>query len=333
MTYSFRAPRRFFLASTALALTIVAVPVYAQPSAAEGYPNKPLTMVVPFAAGSVTDLLARIVAQPLGDALGQSVIVENKAGADGNIGAAYAAAAKPDGYTLMMGAASTNAINPSLHKNLKFNAIKDFTPITNVASMPNVLVVGSDVSARTVQEFIQAAKTEQYSFASSGAGGSMHLSGELFKSMAQLPDFLHIPYKGGSAPVTDVIAGRVNAMFCNLPLCLPHIRAGKLHALGVTSNTRTPLLPEVPTLAEAGVPGYDVVGWFGLFAPTGVPQPIIDRLNHEVVQILREPKVKALLLAQGAEPIGNSPKEFAAFVQNEHDRWAKIIREAGITPQ
>lgn len=333
MTYSFCASRRIFVTSATLALAIAATPARAQTTAPDSYPSKPITMVVPFAAGSVTDILARIVSQRLGDALGQSVIVENKAGADGNIGAAYAAAAAPDGYTLMMGAASTNAINPSLHKNLKFNALKDFTPITNVASMPNVLVVGPDVPARDVKAFIQAAKTGQYSFASSGAGGSMHLSGELFKSMAQIPDFLHIPYKGGSAPVTDVMAGRVNAMFCNLPLCLPHIRAGKLHALGVTSSTRTPLLPDVPTIAEAGVPGYNVIGWFGLFVPTGVPQPIVERLNHEVVQILHDPKVKELLLAQGAEPIGNSPEDFAAFVQNEHDRWAEIIREAGISPQ
>lgn len=333
MTNSFIASRRIFGASLALVLAIAATPARAQAAASESYPTRPITMVVPFAAGSVTDILARIVAQRLGDALGQSVIVENKAGADGNIGAAYAAAAAPDGYTLMMGAASTNAINPSLHKNLKFNAIKDFVPITNVASMPNVLVVGPDVPARNVKEFIQAAKTGQYSFASSGAGGSMHLSGELFKSLAQIPDFLHIPYKGGSAPVTDVMAGRVNAMFCNLPLCLPHIRAGKLRALGVTSGTRTPLLPDVPTIAEAGLPGYEVTGWFGLVAPTGVEPSIVQRLNNEVVTILHEPNVKALLLAQGAEPIGDSSDEFAAFVKKEHDRWAAIIRDAGIAPQ
>jgi tripartite-type tricarboxylate transporter receptor subunit TctC len=273
--------RRALVASAALALAAVAG---AQPPATASYPAKPVTMVVPFAAGSVTDLLARIVAQRLGDVLGQPVVVENKAGADGNIGAAYAAAAAPDGYTLMMGAASTNAINPSLHKNLKFNALKD-------------------------------------------------LSGELFKTMAQVPDFLHIPYKGGSAPVTDVMGGRVSAMFCNLPLCLPHIRAGKLQALAVTSARRTPLLPEVPTIAESGVPGYEVEGWFGLFAPAGVPQPIIQRLNHEVVRILQDPKVKESLLAQGAEPIGNSPEAFATFVHKEHDRWAKTIRDAGITPQ
>ncbi|NMM81999.1 hypothetical protein B2J86_13870 [Acidovorax sp. SRB_14] len=325
----FLTSRRALLAAALLGT--VAHTGMAQAQAA--YPSKPVQIVVPFAAGSVTDLLARIVAQRLAEALGQPVVIDNKAGADGNIGAAYAAAAAPDGYTLMMGAASTNAINPSLHKNLRFDAMRDFAPITNVAAMPNVLVVGPQVSARSIKDFIEAAKSDQYSFASSGAGGSMHLSGELFKSMAQIPDFLHVPYKGGSAPVTDVMGGRVSAMFCNLPLCLPHIRSGKLTALGVTSTKRSPLLPDVPTIAQAGVPGYDVEGWFGLFAPAGVPKPILTRLNQEVVRILQEPKVRELLLAQGAEPIGDSPEAFGAFVKKEHDRWAKAIRAAGITPQ
>jgi len=297
------------------------------------YPTKPIQMVVPFAAGSVTDILARIVAQRLGEALGQNVIVDNKPGADGNIGAAFAATAPADGYTLLMGAASTNAINPSLHKNLRFDPLRDFAPITNVATVPNVLVVGPQVSARTVKEFIEAARSQKLSYASSGAGGSMHLSGELFKASTHTPDLLHVAYKGGSAPVTDVMGGRVSAMFCNLPLCLQNIRAGKLTALGVTSPRRSPLLPQVPTIAEAGVPGYNVEGWFGLFAPAAVPKPIVQRLNAEVVRILREPKVKELLLAQGAEPAASSPEEFAAFVKKEHDRWAKIIQDANITLQ
>jgi tripartite-type tricarboxylate transporter receptor subunit TctC len=311
----------------AAAFCAVVGPANGQPAA---YPSKPVTVIVPFGAGSVTDLLARIMAQRLGTAMGQTFVVDNKAGADGNIGAAYVAAAAPDGYTLLMGAASTNAINPSLHKNLKFNALRDFTPITNVAGVPNVLVVGPQVPARTVKEFIQLAGKEKYSYASSGAGGSMHLSGELFKVLTRT-ELLHIPYKGGSAPVLDVMAGRVNAMFCNLPLCLPHIRSGKLTALAVTSTKRSPLLPDVPTMAQAGVTGYDVVGWFGLFAPAGVPKPIIDRLNAEAVRILKDPQVRELLLAQGAEPVGDSPEEFAVFVKQEHDRWARIIRDSHIT--
>ena len=313
-----------------LPLLAIALLAAATAAAAQPYPNKQVQVVVPFAAGSVTDLLARSVAQGLADALGQTFVVDNKSGADGNIGAGFVAAAAPDGYALLMGAASTNAINPSLHKNLKFNPLRDFAPITNVAAVPNVLVVGPQVAARNVKEFIAAAGKDKFSFASSGAGGSMHLSGELFKVMTRT-DMLHVAYKGGSAPVTDVIGGRVSAMFCNLPLCLPHIRSAKLTALAVTSGRRSPLLPDVPTMAEAGVAGYDVVGWFGLFAPAAVPRPIINKLNAEVVRILSDPKVKESLLAQGAEPVGDTPEAFTRFVQREHDRWAKVIKDTGIT--
>lgn len=321
--------RRLVLGA-AVCMLAAADPALAQPAA---YPTRPITIVVPFGAGSVTDQLARIVGQHLSESMGQPVVIENKAGADGNIGAAYVAGATPDGYTLLMGAASTNAINPSLHKNLRFNPLRDFAPITNIAAVPNVLVVGPSVKARSVKDFVQAARTDKYSYASSGAGGSMHLSGELFKVMTKTPDMLHIPFKGGSAPVTEVMTGRIHAMFCNLPLCLQHIKAGKLTALGVTAPRRTPLLPDVPTIAEAGVPGYEVEGWFGFFAPAAVPKPIIDRLNKEVVAMLKDPKVKEKLLTQGAEPVGGTPEEFAAFVRKEHDRWAKIIAEAGISLQ
>jgi tripartite-type tricarboxylate transporter receptor subunit TctC len=326
---AFHSLRRRLIAGAALCLAGVGA-AFAQ---AASYPARPIQMVVPFAAGSVTDLLARIVAQRLGEALGQNVIVDNKPGADGNIGAGFVAAAPADGYTLLMGAASTNAINPSLHKNLRFNALRDFAPITNVAAVPNVLVVSPETGVRTVKDFIAAARNQRLSFASSGAGGSMHLSGELFKASTGTPDLLHVAYKGGSAPVTDVIAGRVTAMFCNLPLCLQNIRAGKLTALGVTSPKRSPLLPDVPTIAEAGVPGYSVEGWFGLFAPAAVPRPIIERLNPEVVKILKDPKVKEQLLAQGAEPMADTPEAFSAFIRKEHDRWAKIIQDANITLQ
>lgn len=326
----FPSARRLFLGA-ALCLVGSAGTAFAQ--APVSYPGKPIQIVVPFGAGSVTDILARIVAQRLGEALGQSIVVDNKAGADGNIGAAFAAAAPADGYTLLMGAASTNAINPSLHKNLRYDPLRDFAPITNVATVPNVLVVGPQIPARSVKEFIEAARTQKLTFASSGAGGSMHLSGELFKISTRTPDLLHIPYKGGSAPVTDVMGGRVSAMFCNLPLCLQHIRSGKLIALGVTSPRRSPLLPQVPTIAEAGVPGFAVEGWFGLFAPAAVPKPIIQRLNAEVVKILSDSKVKEQLLAQGAEPAPSSSEEFSAFVQSEHDRWARIIQSANITLQ
>jgi tripartite-type tricarboxylate transporter receptor subunit TctC len=296
----------------------------------EHWPSKPVTMVVPFAPGSVTDLLARIVAPRLSEALGQPVLVDNKAGADGNIGAGFVAAAPKDGYTLLVGPASTNAINPSLHKNLKFDPQRDFAPITDLATVTNVLVVGPQVPARSVKEFVGVLETRQLSYASGGAGGSQHLSAELFKSMTK-KNMLHVPYKGGGAALTDLLAGRVDAMFCNLPVCLPHIRTGKLVTLAVTSGRRSPLLPDVPTMVEAGIPNYVVDGWFGLFAPAGVPSQVVTRLNTEVVRILKDPVTVKAMLAQGAEPDPRTPQDFTSFVAAERERWAKVIRDAHIT--
>ena len=296
---------------------------------ADNYPSRPITMVVPFGAGSVTDTLARILSQRLAPALGQPVVIDNKAGADGNISAAFVAKAPKDGYTLLVGPASTNAINPSLHKNLPFDPQRDFAPITNLATVVNVLVVGPHVPARSVKEFVRFLDSGKVSYASGGAGGSQHLSAELFKSITR-KDMLHVPYKGGNAALQDLLAGRVDAMFCNLPVCLPHIRSGKLVALGVTGAKRSILLPEVPTMVEAGIPNYVVEGWFGLFAPAGVPPPVIARLNMEVLKVLRDPVTIALLNGQGAEPAAGSPQEFGAFVAAERERWAKVIREANI---
>jgi tripartite-type tricarboxylate transporter receptor subunit TctC len=319
--------RRLGLAAmVAAAGTIVMPGALAQ---APAYPDKPIRLIVPFGPGSVTDTLARIVAARLSSSFGQPVVVENKAGAGGNIGAAQAASAPPDGHTLLLGPASTNAINPSLYKNLSFDPLRDFAPITNVASVANVLVVHPDVPARSVRELIAVLGKEDYSYASGGAGGSQHLSAELFKSLSGTR-MQHIAYKGGAAALTDLLSGRVQLMFCNLPVCLPHIRSGKLRALAVTSASRSQLLPEVPTVAEAGLPDYVVDGWFGLFAPAAVPAAILDRLNREVVQILKNEEVRQQLLAQGAEPIANSRQDFAAFVRAEHDKWAKVIREGGI---
>ena len=311
-----------------IAASLLPVSVGAQTQAA--YPTKPIRLVVPFGAGSVTDTLARIVGNKLGEAWSQPVIVDNRAGADGNIGTGYVASAERDGYTLLFGAASTNAVNPSLHRNLKFDAMRDFVPVINVASVPNVLVVHPSVPATSVKSLIDALHKQRYAFASGGAGGSQHLSAELFMSMTKT-EMLHVPYKGGSPALTDLLAGRVQMMFCNLPLCLPHIRAAKLVPLGVTSAQRTPLLPDVPTIAEAGVPGYVVDGWFGLFAPTGTPDAIVRKLNTEVARILQEPEVRKQLLDQGAVPGAGSPDAFAKFVRTEHDRWAEVIRRANIT--
>lgn len=324
-----KSPRmiRLFVASC-LALSMTPM-IAAAEANASAYPAKPIRIVVPFGAGSVTDTLARVVGNKLGEAWSQPVVVDNRAGADGNIGTGFVAAADPDGYTLLFGAASTNAVNPSLHGNLKFNAIRDFVPVANVASVPNVLVVHPGVPARNVKDLIELLRKNSYAYASGGAGGSQHLSAELFKTMSKT-DMLHVPYKGGAPALTDLLSGRVQLMFCNLPLCLQQIRAGKLVALGVTSAKRTPLLPDVPTIAEAGVPGYVVDGWFGLFAPKGVPEAIVKRLNAEVDRILQEPDVRKQLLDQGAVPNAGSAQQFARFVRAEHDRWATVIRQANI---
>lgn len=321
--------RRCSIVAMAVAATAIATGSLAQ---AADYPDKPIRLVVPFGPGSVTDLLARIVGNKLSIALGQPVVVENKAGAGGNIGAAQAASAPADGYTLLLGPASTNAINPSLYKNLSFDPLRDFAPITHVASVANVLVVHPDVPANSVSELTALLKKKDYSYASGGAGGSQHLSAELFKSMSETK-IEHIAYKGGAAALTDLLSGRVEIMFCNLPVCLPHIQSGKLRALAVTSATRSQLLPQVPTMDEGGIKGYVVDGWFGLFAPAAVPKEIQQQLNREVVAILNTPEVQKLMLAQGAEPVANSQEAFASFVAAEHAKWAKVIRDAGISQE
>ncbi|MBB5215936.1 Bug family tripartite tricarboxylate transporter substrate binding protein [Parapusillimonas granuli] len=318
---------RFVALAATFALSLGAASI-AHAQAAD-YPNKPIRMIVPFGAGSVTDQLARTVGSGLAEALGQSVVVENRPGAGGNIGAGFVAASAPDGYTLLMGAASTNAINPSLYKNLKFDPLKDFVPVANVASVTNVLVVNPELKVGTVAELIKALKGGSYSYASGGAGGSQHLSAELFKSMSST-EMVHIPYKGGSEPIPDLISNRVQVMFCNLPVCLPHIKSGKLVALGVTSSKRSPLLPEVPTIAEAGLPGYSVDGWFALFAPAKVPAEIVARLHDETAKLLAKPEVQDQIRRQGAEPNHSTQAEFARFVQAEHDKWAKVIQDANI---
>jgi tripartite-type tricarboxylate transporter receptor subunit TctC len=297
---------------------------------APGYPNRPITLVVPFSPGGVADIVARVLANGLKDTIGQPVIVENRAGADGNIGAAYVAAAHPDGYTLLVGPVSTNAINPSLHKNLKFDARRDFTAIANLATVPNVLVLNPRLQAKSIPELVQLLGKGDYTFASGGAGGSQHLSGELFKSMTHT-QILHVPYKGGNAQMADLLSGRVDMMFCNLPVCLPFIKTGKLIALGVTTRERSPLLPDLPTISEAGVPGYAVEGWFGLFAPTGTPPAIVSALNAAVVRVMNSPATKEQLVGQGATPSSDDAERFGAYVRSEQERWGRIIREAKIS--
>jgi tripartite-type tricarboxylate transporter receptor subunit TctC len=299
---------------------------------ADAYPTKLIRMIVPFPAGGTTDILARSVGQKLGEALGQQVIIDNRPGAGGNIGSDMVAKAAPDGYTLLMGTVGTHAINPSLYPKMPYDHVKDFAPIALVAGVPNVLVVNPSVEAKSMQELIALAKAKpgQLSFASSGNGTSIHLSAELFKTMAGV-DMLHVPYKGSAPALTDLIGGQVNLMFDNLTSSLSYIKAGKLRALAVTSSKRSPALPDVPTIAEAGLPGFEASSWFGVFAPAGTPPEIIARLNKEIVKALSSAELKERLAGQGAEAVGDSPEQFAAHIKSETAKWAKVVKASGAT--
>jgi tripartite-type tricarboxylate transporter receptor subunit TctC len=314
-----------------LAVGIVAGLALAGPAKAQDYPSKPIRLVVPFAAGGATDVLARLVGERLTASLGQQVVVDNRPGAGGNIGSDIVARAEPDGYTILMGAVGTHAINPSLYPKMPYDPVKDFAPVTLVASVPNVLVVNPEVPAKSVQELIDLAKAKpgELNFASSGNGTSIHLSGELFKAMTGT-DIVHVPYKGSGPAVTDLLGGQVQMMFDNMPSSLPHVKAGKLRALGVTSAKRSPALPEVPTIAEAGVPGYDATSWFGILAPAGTPEPVVTRLQGAIVQALGEPEMRQRMADLGAEPVGDTPAEFGQFIAAEIAKWAKVVNDAGV---
>ena len=297
---------------------------------AQAYPNHSIRLVVPFPAGGTTDILARDVAKKLTDALGQSVVVDNRPGAGGNIGADLVAKSPPDGYTLLMGTVGTHAINPSLYAKMPYDHIKDFVPVVLVAGVPNVLVVNPAVPVNTVADLIKLAKSKPgaINFASSGSGTSIHLSGELFKTMTGV-DMTHVPYKGSSPALSDLMGGQVQIMFDNLPSSLALIKSGKLRAVAVTSLKRAPALPDVPTVSESGVPGFEASSWFGILAPAGTPAPIVAKLNAEVNKWLQSPEGKEQLLAQGAEVAGGSPDQFVAHIRAETDKWAKVVKASG----
>jgi tripartite-type tricarboxylate transporter receptor subunit TctC len=297
---------------------------------AQTYPMQPIKIVVPFTAGGTTDILARTLGQKLGESLHQPVIVENRPGAGGNIGADVVAKSKPDGYTLVMGTIGTQSINASLYEKMPYDSARDFAPITLVAIVPNILMVHPSVPAKSVGELIQLAKSKPgvLNFASSSTGGSPHLSGEMFKQMTGV-DIVHVPYKGSAPAITDLLGGQVSMMFDNMPSGLPHVKAGKLRALGVTSAKRSAAAPEIPTIAESGVPGYEVDSWFGILAPAGTPREIVNKLNVEIVRILRMPEVKQRLAEQGAEPVGNTPEQFAEHIRKETIKWARVVKASG----
>ena len=310
-----------------LVLALIASVVAAQP-----WPTKPIKWVVPFAPGGTTDILARTIGEKLSVTLGQPIIVENKPGAGGGVGAEQVAKSPPDGYTIMGGTISTHAINASLYKNLPYDPVRDFAPITLIVRVPNMLVVNPDVPAKDVRELIALLKANpgKYSFASSGNGTSQHLSGELFKVMTGV-EMQHVPYRGSPPALADVVGGQVTMTFDNITTAWPLVKGGKLRALAVTTAKRSPIAPDVPTLAESGLAGYEIGSWQGVFAPAGVTAEIVKRFNAEIVRIVNAPDVRQKLVDMGAEPASNTPEEFAAMVKAEVAKWADVVRKSGAT--
>ena len=315
-----------------LAITIAAVSALAFSSAAiaDAYPTKPIRLIIPFAVGGSTDNLGRVLAARLSEKLGQQVVADNRPGAGGNIGTDLVAKAPADGYTLLFATEGTLGINPSLYKKLPFDPEKDFTPIAQFASVPNILVVNPKVQAKTVQELAAYAKSKPASLnmGSAGNGTTNHLSGELFQSMTGA-SFTHVPYKGSGPAMADLLADQIQLMFDNLPGSLPHVKAGSLRALAVTSAKRSPLLPDVPTMAEAGVPGYDVEVWFGVAAPKGLPAQTLATLSKAITEISQEPATIEKILNIGATPLTSTPVEFGSRIQEARIKWAPIVAHSG----
>jgi tripartite-type tricarboxylate transporter receptor subunit TctC len=311
----------------ALALCALAIPS----AHAQTWPSRSLKIVVPFAPGGSTDIFARMVGERLATALGQPVVIDNRPGAGGNIGAEAVAKAPPDGYTLLMATTGVMAINNAMYKNLGYDAEKDLKPVIYIASITNVLIVPVDSPFKSVADITAAAKAApgKVSFASSGAGSSTHMSAELFRLMAGT-ELLHIPYKGSGQAMPDVISGRVSMMFENMPGAVGFIKGGKLRVLAVTGSQRTPALPDVKTLAESGVPGYESLSWSGIAAPAATPPEVIARLNREINTILANPEMRQKLADQGAEAVGGTPEAFAEHIGRERQKWSKVVREAAI---
>jgi tripartite-type tricarboxylate transporter receptor subunit TctC len=318
---------------TRFALLAAALCACALPALSQGYPNKPVKIVVPFPAGGPTDVVTRSLADKLGAALGQAVVVENRPGAGGSIGADFVAKSAPDGYTLVMATSSTHSIGPYLAK-LPYDPEKDFTPVVWVGNATNILVVNAQLPANTVQELIALAKKDpgKLNYATSGIGTVVHLTSELFASMAGVK-LTHVPYKGVQQSIPDLISGQVTILFDNIMTAQPHIKAGKVKALGISSPRRSPLVPDVPTVAESGLPGFESVTWFGLLGPAGTPKAVVDRVNAELNKALATPEIQARFVQLGFEPVGGSSAEFAAKIQRDAAKWSKVIKEAGVKPE
>ena len=321
--------RRTALLGSVASLSLLAAHTAAR---AQAFPSKPIRIVMPNPPGGGSDLLGRGLGNYLAEKWSATIVPDNKSGAAGAIGADIVAKSVPDGYTLFIGNIGPNAINTALVANLPYNPTKDFTAISQFIAFPNVLILHPSVQANSIKELIALAKTKTLSYASSGPGSSLHLSGELFQTMTGVK-LTHVPYRGAGPAIADLLAGVVDMIFENVTNALPHIRAGKVKALAVTTLTRAPVLPDVPTMAEEGLAGYDVSSWFGLFAPAGLPADLLQRYNEAVKGYLAEPAVKTRLTEMGANIVGNSPQEFAAFVQSEIVKWQKVAKEAGLEKQ
>ena len=318
---------RAVAAALAMALTLFAPAAFAQ----SAYPTKPIRLIVPSPPGDGSDLMARAIGDKLTQAWGQAVVVDNRQGAGGRVGTEAAAKSAPDGYTLIMGNAGSHGINAALYKDLPYDLERDFVAVTQVMRAPNVLVINPSLPATSVAEFIALLKAHpgKYSYGSGGNGSSAHFTAELFKSMAGV-DIAHIPYKGATPALTDVIAGQVVMFMGNLPPAMGHIKAGRVRALAVTTARRSSLVPELPTVSEGGLPGFETVAWFGLFAPSGTPPDIVARIRDEVARIVQQPDIRERIIALGGEPVGNTPAEFAAIVRGDIAKWKGVAKAANI---
>ena len=315
---------------TLFVLCLVAVAIGSAPDArAQAYPSKPIRIVVPFPAGGTSDILARAIGQKLTEEWGQQILVDNRPGAGANIGAEIAARSPPDGYTLFV-MSTAHTINPSLYSKLAYDPVKDFTPVTMIVATSQVLAVHPSVPVKTVREFIAYARKRpgELNYSSAGSGTQPHLSGELFKTMTGI-NIVHIPYKGAPPAMTDLLAGQVALTFATAPSAVPFVKTGQLRALGVSTAKRIAALPDVPTIAEAGVPGYEAAGWNGLVGPAGLPSAIVDKLNAAVGKIVRTPAMSSFLSGQGADPDLGTPAEFAAYIKSEIVKWATVVKTSG----
>jgi tripartite-type tricarboxylate transporter receptor subunit TctC len=309
-------------------MSLLVAATFACGAAAQSYPSKPIRVIVGQAPGGATDIVSRALAQKLTDGLGQTVVIDNRSGAAGSIGSAIAASAPPDGYTALI-ISSTYTINPSLYKKLPFDPVRDLQPVTLIASSPFLLMVHPSIAAKTPRELIALAKTRKLTFASGGIGSSGHLATELFSSMAGI-ELTHVPYKGAGPALIDTLGGQVNVIMSSIVSGMPYAKAGRLRALAITTRTRSPALPELPTISESALPGYDFSSWYGLMVPAGTPQPVIGRLHDETVKALKLPDLQQRLASEGCDAVGSTPEQLAAYIKTEMARWAKVVKASGM---